>query len=65
MSTEITREILRKRQLIDILKKNVSNRLAQEIISQQDDLRDLLHQREMEICGKILGGRYKITKVLV
>ena len=65
LSTEITREILRKRQLIDILKKNVSNRLAQEIISQQDDLRDLLHQREMEICGKILGGRYKITKVLV
>ncbi|CDN13197.1 Serine/threonine kinase [Richelia intracellularis] len=64
LSTEITREILRKRQLIDILKKNVSNRLAQEIISQQDDLRDLLHQREMEICGKILGGRYKITKVL-
>ncbi len=64
LSTEITREIFRKRQLIDILKKNASNRLAQEIISQQDDLKDLLHQREMEVCGKILAGRYQITKVL-
>ncbi|MDJ0618096.1 MAG: serine/threonine-protein kinase [Calothrix sp. MO_192.B10] len=64
LSAEITREIFRKRQLIDILKKNASNRLAQEIISQQDDLKDLLHQREMEVCGKILAGRYQITKVL-
>ncbi|MDJ0677312.1 MAG: serine/threonine-protein kinase [Calothrix sp. MO_167.B42] len=64
LGAEVFREIVRKRQLIDILSKNSDNRLAQEIISQQDDLKDLLQQREIEIYGKILAGRYKITKVL-
>ncbi len=64
LGAEIAREIFRKRQLIDILKKHSSSRLAQEIISQQDDLKDLLQQRELEIYGKILAGRYKIIKVL-
>jgi len=64
LSVEVFREIVRKHQLILILSKNSHNRLAQEIISQQDDLKDILHQREIDIYGKILGGRYKITKVL-
>ena len=64
LSAEVFREIVRKRQLIDILSKNSHNRLAQEIISQQDDLKDILQQREIEIYGKILAGRYKITRVL-
>ena len=64
LSVEVLREIIRKHLLIVILSKNSHNRLAQEIISQQDDLKDILKQREIDIYGKILGGRYKITKVL-
>ncbi len=64
LGTEVAREMLRKRQLIDILKKNPSSRVAQEIISQQDDLKEILQQRENEIAGKVLDGRYQIVKVL-
>ena len=61
---EIVREKIKKIELVDILKRNSSNRLAQEIISQQDDLKDLLKQRQIQISGKILDGRYEIVKVL-
>lgn len=64
LGTEMAREILRKTQLVDVFKKYPSHRVVQEILSQQDDLKDLLQEREIEICGKILDGRYKITKVL-
>ena len=64
LGTEVARELLRKIQLVGILQKHASNRVVQEIISQQDDLRDLLGQRLKEISGKILDGRYKIVKVL-
>ena len=64
LGTEVAREILRKTQLIGILEKYASNRVVQEIISQQDDLKDLLGQRLKEISGKILDGRYKIITVL-
>jgi CHASE2 domain-containing sensor protein/tRNA A-37 threonylcarbamoyl transferase component Bud32 len=64
LGCDIAREQSRKLQLVDILKKNASSRLAQEILSQQDDLKDLLQQRELEIYGTILDGRYKIVKVL-
>jgi CHASE2 domain-containing sensor protein/tRNA A-37 threonylcarbamoyl transferase component Bud32 len=61
---EIVKEKIKKIELVDILKRNSSNRLAQEIISQQDDLKELLEQRQIEISGKILDGRYEIVKVL-
>jgi CHASE2 domain-containing sensor protein/tRNA A-37 threonylcarbamoyl transferase component Bud32 len=64
LGTEIAVEKLRKIQLVDILKKNPSSRVVQEIISQQEDLKDLLLQREIQISGKILDGRYKIVRVL-
>jgi CHASE2 domain-containing sensor protein/serine/threonine protein kinase len=64
LGCEIAREKIKKIELVDILKRNSSNRLAQEIISQQDDLKDLLEQRQIEISGKILDGRYEIVKVL-
>ncbi len=64
LGTEVAREILRKTQLIGILEKHASNRVVQEIISQQDDLKYLLGQRLKEIAGKVLDGRYKIVKVL-
>ncbi|MGB7378591.1 MAG: serine/threonine-protein kinase, partial [Rivularia sp. (in: cyanobacteria)] len=62
--TEVAREKLRKTQLVDILQKHASNRVVQEIISQQEDLKDLLGQRLKEISGKVLDGRYKIVEVL-
>lgn len=64
LGTEVAREKLRKTQLVGILQKHASNRVVQEIISQQDDLKDLLGQRLKEISGKVLDGRYKIVKVL-
>ncbi|ARV60770.1 protein kinase [Nostocales cyanobacterium HT-58-2] len=64
LGTEVAREIIRKSQLLDIFQKYSSDRVVQEILSQQDDLKDLLQKREMAISGKILDGRYKIVKVL-
>jgi CHASE2 domain-containing sensor protein/serine/threonine protein kinase len=64
LGTEVAREVIRKSQLLDIFQKYSSHRVVQEILSQQDDLKDLLQQREMAISGKILDGRYKIVKVL-
>lgn len=64
LGVEIAIQQLRKLQLVDIIKKNPHSRIAQEILSQQEDLKDLLIQREIEISGKVLDGRYKIVKVL-
>ncbi|KAM3099505.1 CHASE2 domain-containing protein [Phormidesmis sp. 146-12] len=38
--------------------------MIQEIIEEQDDLKDLLRERELEIANKTLKNRYKIDKVL-
>lgn len=64
LGTEVAKEKLRKSQLVNILHKYASNHVAQEIISMQDDLQDLLQEREKAIAGKMLDGRYKIVKVL-
>lgn len=64
LGTEAARELLRKRQLVDIFQKYQTSPVVQEIISQQEDLQDLLQQRNLAVAGKILGGRYKIVKVL-
>ncbi|MBF2015891.1 MAG: CHASE2 domain-containing protein [Rivularia sp. T60_A2020_040] len=64
LGTEIVRDKLRKSQLVSILQKHASNRVVQEIISQQEDLKDLLGERLKEISGKVLDGRYKIVAVL-
>lgn len=64
LGTEVFREIVRKSQLIDIFQKYASHYVVQEILSQQDDLRDLLQQRSIAVSGKILDWRYKIVKVL-
>ncbi len=54
----------RKLELRRTLKHYAASPLVQEIINQQDDLRDLLQEREQAILGKKLGGRYQITGVL-
>lgn len=64
LGIEIAIQQLRKIQLVDIIQKNPSSRIAQEILSQQEDLIDLLRKREIQISGKILDGRYRIVKVL-
>ncbi len=64
LGTEAGREIFRKQQLLVIFKKYKSSPVVQEIISQQNDLHDLLQKRDLALSGKILGGRYKIVKVL-
>lgn len=57
-------DYLRKRQLRQTLEHYAASPIVQEIISQQDDLQDLLREREQAIFGKTLAGRYKIIKVL-
>lgn len=64
LGTEVARESIKKRQLVDIFQKYKSSPIVQEIISQQDDLQDLLQQRDLAVAGKILSSRYQILKVL-
>ncbi|MBW4559679.1 MAG: CHASE2 domain-containing protein [Mojavia pulchra JT2-VF2] len=61
---EMARASIKKRQLLVIFQKYKSSPVVQEIISQQDDLQNLLQLRDLAVAGKILGGRYKILKVL-
>ena len=58
------KEQLTKRQLRDTLKQYVTSPIVQEIISQHDDLQDLLRERELALAGKILANRYQIIRVL-
>ncbi|MFB2773206.1 CHASE2 domain-containing protein [Pelatocladus sp. BLCC-F211] len=64
LATEAAKEIFRKHQLLVIFNKYKSSPVVQEIISQQDDLQDLLQELDIALSGKILSGRYKIVKVL-
>ncbi|WP_392531175.1 CHASE2 domain-containing protein [Nostoc sp. C117] len=64
LGTSVIRESIRKRQLVDIFQKYKSSAVVQEIISQQDDLQDLIQQRDLALSGKVLARRYKIIKVL-
>jgi serine/threonine protein kinase len=58
------RELLSKFQLRQTFKHYASSPIIQEIISQQDDLQDLLHEREQEVLETTLDGRYKIIRKL-
>lgn len=64
LGSEVAKEKISKQQLVTIFQKYKSSAVVQEIISQQDDMQDLIHQRDLVVAGKILGGRYKIVKVL-
>ena len=54
---------LRKLQLRQTLESYAGSPIVREIISQQDDLQDLL-RREEAIVGKRLAGRYTIVRLL-
>lgn len=58
------REQQRKQQLRNTLRRYPTSPVVQEIISQQDDLQDLLREREKALYGNVLGQRYRIIKVL-
>jgi serine/threonine protein kinase len=60
----LAREKLRRLQLRQTLKQYSSSPIIREIISKQDDLQDLLSDREHETLGKLLVGRYQIVEVL-
>lgn len=64
LATGAASDRLRKLHLRRTLQRYASSPVVQEIISQQDDLQDLLYQRELAIVGKMIGGRYKIMRVL-
>jgi len=58
------RELHKKLDLRNTIKRYVSAPIVREMISQQDDLQDLLQEREQEMLATILDGRYKIVKSL-
>ncbi|MBW4674453.1 MAG: CHASE2 domain-containing protein [Desmonostoc geniculatum HA4340-LM1] len=64
VGTSVVRENIRKRQLVDIFQKYKTSPVVQEIISQQDDLQELILERDLALSGKMLALRYKIVKVL-
>ncbi len=55
-----------QRQLRSTLKRYGASPLVQQIIEQQEDpsLRNIFQERQQELQGKQLGGRYEITKIL-
>jgi serine/threonine protein kinase/CHASE2 domain-containing sensor protein len=61
---DIVTEQLRKQRLRETLEQYVTSPIVQEIISQQDDLQDLLKLREAEVIGLLLANRYRIVRLL-
>ena len=61
---ELARRHYQTKKLRETLKSHLSLPLIQEIVDQQEDLRDLLVQREQEVHGQVLRGRYQIAKLL-
>jgi CHASE2 domain-containing sensor protein len=61
---DIITEQIRKQRLRQTLEQYVTSPIVQEIISQQDDLQDLLKLREAEVIGLLLANRYRIVQLL-
>lgn len=60
----IVTEQLRKQRLRQTLEQYVTSPIVQEIISQQEDLQDLLRLREAEVIGLLLANRYRVVRLL-
>lgn len=58
------RELYNKRHLRRTFKHYASSPIIQEIISQQDDLQDLLQERHYEMLEMTLAGRYRVVAKL-
>ncbi|MGA9382127.1 MAG: CHASE2 domain-containing protein, partial [Phormidium sp.] len=63
-TTEAAKQKLKKLLLHQTLKRYATSPIIQQIISQQDDLADLLPIKDLESSSKIIGGRYEIIKIL-
>ncbi|GEM_PF-233974 len=57
-------EVFNWLELRKTFKHYASSPIVQEIIARQDDLQDLLQEKEQEILNRKLGGRYQIIKAL-
>ncbi|MGB3614162.1 MAG: CHASE2 domain-containing protein, partial [Elainellaceae cyanobacterium] len=64
VAASLVRENFHKVQLHSVLKQYASSPIVKEIISQQDSLRGLLLEREEELLGRTLVGRYQLVEVL-
>ena len=64
LGVSFTAERLKRKRLRTTLARYATSPLVQEIISQQDDLKDLLDLRQADMIGSLLGDRYRIVKIL-
>lgn len=62
--TSVAREQRSKQQLRESLRRHVTSPVIQEILNEHEDFQDLIREREKELAGLVLSGRYKILKVL-
>jgi CHASE2 domain-containing sensor protein len=61
---ELVRHQQQAQRLRTTLKSHLTVPLVRAIVDQQDDLRDLLEERDQEVRGKILGGRYEVLRLI-
>jgi CHASE2 domain-containing sensor protein len=61
---ELVRHQQQAQRLRATLKSHLTVPLVRAIVDQQDDLRDLLQERDQEVRGKTLGGRYEILRLI-
>ena len=64
LGVSFTADRLKRKHLRTTLARYATSPLVQEIISQQDDLKDLLDLRQADMIGSLLGDRYRIVKIL-
>jgi CHASE2 domain-containing sensor protein/serine/threonine protein kinase len=61
---ELARHQQQAKRLRTTLKSHLTVPLVRAIVDQQDDLRDLLEEREQEVRGCVLGGRYEVLRLI-
>jgi len=64
IAASLVRENFHKVQLHSALKQYASSPIVKEIINQQESLRGLLLEREEDLLGRTLVGRYQLVEVL-
>jgi CHASE2 domain-containing sensor protein/serine/threonine protein kinase len=64
LTTGSISEYIKKLHFRQTLEHYAASPIVQEILSQQDDFKDLIQERESALLGKKLDQRYKIIKVL-
>lgn len=57
-------ERFRKQRLRKRLAEYATSPIIQEIIAEEEDFQDIILQRQAEVVGSLLGGRYRVLEVL-